>query len=137
MSADEPVARRFDKTSTVRAAGRIGVDEESVMSILDRPALHDAQPATPPLTPTTIEATEATTSLSVSPLTRDFLAWVASTSRSYADAMEAWRTSCPRFTIWEDAIGDGLVSVESQAGMTLNETGVVLTPRGRAILDGA
>lgn len=73
---------------------------------------------------------------SVGSLTREFLAWVASSPRSYAEAMEAWRTSCPRFTIWEDALGDGLVRTESGGGKTLSETQVVLTPRGRAMLDG-
>jgi hypothetical protein len=66
-------------------------------------------------------------------LTRDFLAWIASRPRTYAEAMEAWRTSCPRLTIWEDAIGDGLVRVES-GGTTLREARVVLTPRGRAVV---
>jgi hypothetical protein len=70
------------------------------------------------------------------PLTRDFLAWVARRPRTYAETMEAWRTSCPRFTIWEDAIADGLVGVESGAGVSLSQTTVVLTPRGRATLDG-
>jgi hypothetical protein len=70
-------------------------------------------------------------------LTRDFLAWVASRPRSYAETMDAWRTSCPRFTIWEDALGDGLVQLESVPGMPMSETRVVLGPRGRAILDGA
>ena len=106
------------------------------MSILDRPALHDAEPAAPSLTPAVTRAVKPRVPPPVSPLTRDFLAWVASTPRSYADAMEAWRTSCPRFTIWEDAIGDGLINLESELGMTLSELRVVLTPRGRAILDG-
>jgi hypothetical protein len=70
----------------------------------------------------------------VHPLTRDFLAWVARRPRSYADAMEAWRSSCPRFTIWEDAIADGLIG-EERGGGRLSEIQVVLTPRGRAVLD--
>ena len=44
--------------------------------------------------------------------------------------MEAWRTTCPRLTIWEDAIADGLVSVESAK----SNAGVVVTERGRALL---
>jgi len=72
----------------------------------------------------------------VGPLTLDFLAWVARRPRAYAEAMEAWRSSCPRFTIWEDALGDGLVRVE-RGGGTQREARVVLTPRGRAVLDGA
>ena len=70
-------------------------------------------------------------------LTRDSLVWVAREPRSYAETMDAWRTSCPRFTVWEDAIGDGLVRLDGGNGTRLRETRVVLTPRGRALLDGA
>jgi hypothetical protein len=70
----------------------------------------------------------------VGPLTLQFLAWVAARPRTYAEAMEAWRSSCPRFTVWEDALLDGLVRVES--GGTLRQSEVALTPRGRAVLDG-
>ena len=69
------------------------------------------------------------------PLTRDMLAWIGKESRTYAETMEAWRSSCPRLTIWEDALADDLVRVES-AGPARRET-VVLTPRGLAMLDGA
>jgi hypothetical protein len=72
----------------------------------------------------------------ISALTRDFLAWIAGGPRSYADAMEAWRTSCPRLTIWEDALGDGLICLERQPRMTMDETRVVITARGRSALDG-
>ncbi|HKG24087.1 MAG TPA: hypothetical protein VKB09_00480 [Thermomicrobiales bacterium] len=77
-----------------------------------------------------------TVSTSIRPLTRDLLAWVARQPRSYAEAMEAWRSSCPRFTIWEDALADGLIRDESGSGGTLGELQVVLTARGRAVLDG-
>ena len=72
----------------------------------------------------------------VRPLTRDLLAWIARQPRSYSEAMEAWRSSCPRFTIWEDALADGLICEESGADGTLREVRVVLTTRGRAVLDG-
>jgi hypothetical protein len=42
-------------------------------------------------------------------LIRDFLDWVAAAPRSYAEAMEVWRTSCPRLTVWEDAVDEGLI----------------------------
>jgi hypothetical protein len=71
------------------------------------------------------------------PLTRDFLAWIARQPRSYAEAMEAWRSSCPRFTIWEDALADGLIREESGGTGTLGDLRIVLTSRGRAVLDGA
>jgi hypothetical protein len=62
----------------------------------------------------------------------EFLAWVSNRVRTHAEAMEAWRSSCPRHTVWEDALVDGLIQVE---GGPLREAEVSLTPRGRAILD--
>jgi hypothetical protein len=65
-------------------------------------------------------------------LTLQFLAWVAEAPRSYAQAMDAWRSTCPRLSIWEDAILDGLVAFEG--GATRNQSRVALTPKGRALL---
>ena len=47
-----------------------------------------------------------------SALMLQFLEWVAGGDRTYADAMDAWRTSCPRLSIWEDALDGGLIVVE-------------------------
>jgi hypothetical protein len=47
--------------------------------------------------------------------------------------MEAWQTSCPRHTIWEDALIDGLIQVKSNG--LRHESEVTLTPRGKAILN--
>jgi hypothetical protein len=65
-------------------------------------------------------------------LTPQFLAWVAEAPRTYAHAMEAWRSTCPRLSIWEDAILDGLVAFAG--GATRNQSRVVLTAKGRARL---
>lgn len=43
------------------------------------------------------------------PLILDLCEWIAKTPRPYVEVMEAWRTSCPRLTVWEDAIESGLV----------------------------
>jgi len=48
----------------------------------------------------------------VAALTDQLLAWIAEAPRSYAETMEAWRTSCPRLSVWEDALADGLVRVD-------------------------
>lgn len=61
----------------------------------------------------------------------EFLTWISSRPRSYDEAMEAWRTTCPRHTVWEDALIDGLI----QVGSTLHQSEVTLTARGRAILE--
>lgn len=59
-----------------------------------------------------------------------FLDWVASGRRTHADIMDRWQSSCPRLSIWEDAMIEGLVRFAGDA-----ERSVVLTPRGRAMLD--
>jgi len=43
-------------------------------------------------------------------LVADLVEWIARQPRSYADVMEAWRTSCPRFPIWEDVVDHGFVT---------------------------
>ena len=65
-------------------------------------------------------------------LTLQFLAWIADGPRTYGEAMEAWRSTCPRLSIWEDAILGGLVAFDG--GATRNQSRVVLTARGRAVL---
>jgi hypothetical protein len=65
------------------------------------------------------------------PLILDFLEWIAAGPRSYAEVMEAWRTSCPRLTVFEDAIDRGFI-VRAQA----NGAGrmIALTEAGRNFL---
>jgi hypothetical protein len=42
-------------------------------------------------------------------LVLDLIEWVARTERTYRETMDAWRTSCPRLPVWEDATERGLV----------------------------
>ena len=42
-------------------------------------------------------------------LTLQMLEWISSRPRTYAEVMEAWRTTCPRLSIWEDACSAGLI----------------------------
>jgi hypothetical protein len=65
-------------------------------------------------------------------LTVQFLEWLLEHPRSYAETMEAWRTSCPRFPIWEDAVDDGLVVVEEVGGRSF----VRVTNAGLVVLRG-
>ncbi len=60
----------------------------------------------------------------------DLLEWLAREQRSYHDTMDAWRTSCPRLTVWEDANERGFVETVSVEGLTC----VRVTPAGRAWL---
>ena len=68
-------------------------------------------------------------------LTLQFLAWIGEAPRGYGEVMDAWRTSCPRLSIWEDALGAGLVTVED-GRCAMRERRVTLTERGRALLQG-
>lgn len=44
--------------------------------------------------------------------TLQLLEWLAERPRTYAETIDAWRSSCPRLTVWEDALAGGLVRVE-------------------------
>jgi hypothetical protein len=44
--------------------------------------------------------------------TIQLLAWLAEQSRSYAETIDVWRTSCPRLSVWEDALADNLVRID-------------------------
>ncbi len=69
-------------------------------------------------------------------LARDFLTWLAGGPRTYSEVMAAWQTSCPRLSIWEDALADGLVRPERGDAAAAGQVVVTLTARGRAVLDG-
>ena len=36
--------------------------------------------------------------------------WIGREPRPYSEVIETWRTSCPRLTIWEDAVDRGYVA---------------------------
>ena len=59
-------------------------------------------------------------------LTTQMLEWLDERPRSYAETLDAWKTSCPRLSIWEDALADRLIRIE--AGH------VHVTAAGRALL---
>jgi hypothetical protein len=46
-------------------------------------------------------------------LMMQLLEWVAERPRTYGQAMDAWKTSCPRLTIWEDTLIAGFIEIES------------------------
>ena len=62
----------------------------------------------------------------------DLLDWIAARPRRYEDVMDAWGTSCPRLTIWEDTVDAGYVQI--QFGPDVQKT-VVITDSGEAFLD--
>ena len=50
------------------------------------------------------------------PLVLDLVEWVAKKPRLYSEVIEVWRTSCPRLTVWEDAVDRGYVTRQSIHG---------------------
>jgi hypothetical protein len=67
----------------------------------------------------------------VDALILDLLGWVALRRRTYSEVMDAWRTSCPRLTVWEDANERGLVTSRHEDGVG---TVIVVTSSGLALL---
>ena len=49
-------------------------------------------------------------------LVLDLVEWIGRGPRLYSEVIETWRTSCPRLTIWEDAVDQGYVTRETIAG---------------------
>ena len=72
------------------------------------------------------------------PLVLDLVEWIAREPRLYSEVIETWRTSCPRLTIWEDAVDRGFVTRQSIAGagarVAVTEGGArLLRAHGRTI----
>jgi hypothetical protein len=70
----------------------------------------------------------------ISPLMLQLLEWISCRPRSYGETMDAWRSTCPRLTIWEDALISGLVQVETD-GDGAHDFMVSLTTLGTSALD--
>jgi D-3-phosphoglycerate dehydrogenase len=67
----------------------------------------------------------------VEALILDLLEFVAARERTYEEVLEAWRTSCPRLPVWEDANDRGLLRTERIEGRKV----VRLTEAGRELLN--
>lgn len=65
------------------------------------------------------------------PLVLDLVEWVAREPRPYDDVLDAWRTSCPRLTVWEDAVDRGFVTRRVGADWQVL---VTVTEQGRSFL---
>ena len=63
-------------------------------------------------------------------LVLDLLEWIAKEPRTYRQTMDAWRTSCPRLAVWEEAVDHGFVLREP------SDDGVLMkvTDKGSAFL---
>ncbi|MEM7072428.1 MAG: hypothetical protein AAF418_02555 [Pseudomonadota bacterium] len=65
-------------------------------------------------------------------LIADLVSWIAQKPRPYRQVMEAWRTSCPKLPIWEDAVDAGLVERTLSDGSGIM---VKVTAKGRSFLE--
>lgn len=61
----------------------------------------------------------------------DLLEWLGKKNRTYEETMEAWRTSCPKLPVWEDATDRGLVAMDFAEGRNI----VRITDAGLALLE--
>ena len=53
----------------------------------------------------------------------DLVEWIERSERTYQETMDAWRTSCPRLPVWEDACERGFVErAVSNNGMMVRAT---------------
>ena len=68
----------------------------------------------------------------VEPLVLDLLEWIGRGARPYAEVIDAWRTSCPKLPIWEEANARGYLEQSHDAGGAAR---VSVTPAGRARLE--
>ena len=64
-------------------------------------------------------------------LVLDLLEWLGPDPRPYAEVIDAWRTSCPRLPVWEEANAKGFVMQRCQEGVG---TFVCVSPSGQAWL---
>jgi hypothetical protein len=64
----------------------------------------------------------------VDDLILDLLEWIGPGRRPYSETLEAWRTSCPRLPVWEDATDLGFIERHHEPGrpalVSVSEAGV-------------
>ncbi len=53
----------------------------------------------------------------VAALVLDLLEWIGPEPRPYSEVMEAWRTSCPRLPVWEEANARGFLTRNHRDGI--------------------
>ncbi len=95
--------------------------------------MRQSQPAPPHVHPQPQQSTPPRREPeSIEPLVVDLLRWLGRDGRPYPEVMDAWKTSCPRLPVWEEANDRGLVErkPEPQCGGR-----VFVTPRGSAWLE--
>jgi hypothetical protein len=74
---------------------------------------------------------EVAVSDTVESLIVDLVEWIGPGCRPYAEVLEAWKTSCPRLPVWEEANDRGLIERRHAPGAGAS---VALSATGRALL---
>ena len=67
----------------------------------------------------------------VDSLVIDLLEWIGPRGRPYDEVIEAWRTSCPRLPVWEEANARGYIVREHVSGTAPL---ISVSPNGLALL---
>jgi D-3-phosphoglycerate dehydrogenase / 2-oxoglutarate reductase len=67
----------------------------------------------------------------VDALILDLLEWIGSKPKPYREVIEAWRTSCPRLPVWEEANARGFIEQQYHEGVGAV---VSVSPAGRECL---
>jgi D-3-phosphoglycerate dehydrogenase len=71
----------------------------------------------------------------INDLVLDLLEWLGSGARPYSEVLDAWRTSCPRLPIWEEANDRGFVERVNEPGrgqfVAISEVGTEYLRRAR------
>jgi D-3-phosphoglycerate dehydrogenase / 2-oxoglutarate reductase len=74
----------------------------------------------------------------VDALILDLLEWISPGVRPYREVIEAWRTSCPRLPVWEEANERGFIeyhhSQGSEAAVSVSARGAKFLAEGRRII---
>ena len=47
----------------------------------------------------------------------DLLEWLGPSPRPYGEVLDAWRTSCPRLPVWEEANDRGFIQRRHRSGL--------------------
>jgi hypothetical protein len=68
----------------------------------------------------------------VDSLILDLLEWMGPEPRPYAEVLEAWRTSCPRLPVWEDANDRGYIARRRGTLVSVSPAGLEHLRRHRA-----
>ena len=69
-------------------------------------------------------------------LVLDLLEWLGSSPRPYSEVLDAWRTSCPRLPVWEEANDRGFIRRLNEPGrgqfVSVSDAGMAHVRRYRA-----